>query len=345
MGGLQEILQQRKEREEEFVKSVMTSDRTISTSGQKEITFSDAAQIYGDITTWCVNNLSHSKAISITHRWRDVAVRSGTSNLAVAEAGTPTEREVIPTTRTNTTQIFAGRVKVSDSATQEAANGVYGPESDEMANQVTLEMKGILKDIEKQTLLGTEASEPNDLRRMKGLVGDVGTYNGLIQTNVDDCDTNYGTAVLTASIINQSLAKIYANATGYFPDTMLVSAKTAIQLMALANTNNFVYTAADLAALQAGTLGFPAGTPVVPWISPFGSLKVVVHPLIADAATDANNYIVFINSNLVRYADFIPLRVSPVARTGLYEAKDISTELSLELRIEPAHGILHSFNT
>jgi len=343
MSGIASAIRQWREHEEDFVKAVMSSDRTIATAGGKEIRFEEAALIYGGIDTWCANNLTHKKAIAITHRWRDVAIRAGSANVGATEAGTPTERQQTPTTRTNTCQIFDGRVKVSKSAAQEARNGVYGGgELDEVAFQTELEMKGILKDVEKQTLFGTEVTEPNNNRRFKGLVGDVGTWNGLVQTNRINCNITHGTTTLTASIFDQLLATIYAQDTGFFPDTVLCSAKTALKFKGFASNSQFTYGIEDIQRLSQG--GFPAGTPVVPYLSPYGPLTVVIHPMIADSATVANNFLVVFRKELVKYADLRQMEIADVASSGSWVAKDIEVELSLEIAVQAHAGILYNFN-
>ena len=343
MAGIAGAITQWREHEEEFVKAVMTSDRTIGTSGGKEIRFEDAAAIYGGVDTWFVNNLAHTKAQAITHRWRDVQIRAGSTNLGATEAGTPTERQQTPVTRTNTTQIFSGRVKISLSAAQEAANGIYGGDQlDELAFQVNLEMRGILKDIEQQVLWGTEATEANDNRRFKGLIGDVGTYNGLIQATRIDTNTTHGTTTLRKGIIDQWLATIYEQDTGFFPDTIVCDSRAALKFAGFTNNAQFVYGIEDIIRLQQA--GFPVGTPAIPYLSPFGPLTIVIHPLIATSGTLANNYMLAIRKEFVKLADFRVLNVREVAQSGSWVARDIETELTLETKVQQCMGILYDFD-
>ena len=240
--GIVDAIRDLRQREEEIVKLVETGNYG---STVREIDFPTAAAIYGDVGTWCVSNLAHTTARETTHRWRDVAVRAGSTNLGSIEANAPTERQVYPVQRTNTCMIRDARISVSGSASKEAENGIYG---DDLANQVqfqiSVEMKGLLKDIEQQILFGTlNTGQP---RRFKGLAGDVGTWNGFLSTNVYDMNTNHGTTAITAAFVNQFLRSIYDQDTGFFPDTLLVSSKTVIKFAGFANVSNFTYTPADI---------------------------------------------------------------------------------------------------
>jgi hypothetical protein len=339
MGDILSAIREWRGYEEEVIKAVLTSDRD---STQRQLVFSEVATVYGDVGTYFVRTLAHKDATTITHRWRDVEIRAGSTNLAGVEAGAPPERKKISTTRTNTCQIFNGRVKVSGSTQAEADKGAYGPGGslDEVAWQTELEMKGILKDIEKQTIFGTEVTS-GDERRTKGLVGDVGTWNGLIQTNRTNLNTLTGTTAIHANGINQFLRGIYANNTGYFPDTLLVSGKAALKFAAIANTNNLVITQADI---KNGNVIFPAGTPVTTYLSPYGNMDVVIHPFISDSATPGNNFILAINKNLIKYADLRQMFVKPVASSGDWVAKDIIYEAALECKVEACMGILHNID-
>jgi hypothetical protein len=306
----------------------------------REISFADAVVAYGDLTTPFVSALAHTQAKETTHRWRDVAVRAGSTNLGTLENAAPTERQQTPTKRSNTCQIFSGRVNISGSGIQEAANGIYGSDIlDQLAWQIGLEMKGILKDVEKQILFGTE--QTGSPRRFKGLIGDLGTYNGLVQTTRYSVSATAGTGTLIQNAFDEFLQTCFDQGTGFFPTDVFCNSRDARRIAGWANTSAFTYGPKDVADLA--NLQFPAGYSVVPYLSPFGAVKIHVHPFLTYSATVANNVLLAVNMGLLKLADFRPLHVADVARTTDGVARDLIYEASLELNVEPAHGLMYTY--
>lgn len=336
------------QRRQEFVKQVMSDDRSTA-SLNKKLTWTEAAFLYGDVASPLTQTLAHVPASGVTHTWRDLKVRAGTANVGT-EAATPTSRgDGIPSGHSNTCQIFSDKVSVSGSAAEEARRGTYGPESDEVGFQTNYKMRAMMQDVEWTTLYGVEvtvaaAGDPQQ-RQMKGLVGTVGTWDGLIQTNryaVKDLIS--GQDHLDLPAIDAFLAACAEQNSGEYIDTLLVSIRTATRLKALNTTAQFVFTYADLQ--QIAQSGMPAGTPIGVYFSPLGPIQIKVHPKIAnDASVKANNFLIGYKEELVRFADFRELDAKPLAVTGDTEGeKLLVVELTLELLAEAHAGILHTFS-
>lgn len=293
--------------------------------------------IFGEDQTPLQKAMGRSKALAVQHRWRSAAARAGATNSANEGAASKTAVSVNAAANHNTCQIIKGAVTVSGSAIQEAANGIYGDGLGDLAGQIDLETKGLLKDTEVSILYGIEST--TDPRVMKGIVGTIGTYNGLIQTTRTNAAAGGATA-LTDANLNSFLYTILAQQAGQYPDTLLCSyhAQKLISTFASAYKIN-VPTNEGLVNLAAGGL-------VTQIVAPWGKLiNILPHPLCLNSATPADNWLAAIKMDNLKYADFRPMFNKPVTSADVDGQKwEIISEGCVEYHVESGAGILYGIN-
>jgi hypothetical protein len=327
MGNVQGAIDDIESKRAEFLKMVTTGD--YATANAVELQFADAVQLYGSYATPLTARLAHTKALATTHYWLEASVRDSVAN-AQAEGDTPTTREKIPDRKSNTCQIVSGMVEVSGSAMQEAANGMYGSATDLLQFQAEAEMQGVIKDIERAVLLGTEST--SDPRAMKGL-------QAWLTTN----QVNVGGTTLGTAHVETLLTTISNQKTGHLPTAIYAPAAV---LTAMAKwANNRVQFVADVGNLEAlRNLQVSVGQAVGWYMTQFGPLELVLAPEVPyTAGTAALNYIYAVSEPLLRLADFRPLQTTLVVTSADSLTRSIVWEGTLEVRCEKAHGLIKNF--
>ncbi len=308
-------------------------------AGVVRLDFAEQLDIYGNDETPLVSSIGVTQAKAIDHKWEQAVRRAAAANASVEGSAAKSGVSVTPAKASNTCQIIKGTVEVTRSHIVEARNGIYNASlADAIAWQVEQEMVGIFKDIEYAFLFGVEdkTDAPDSPRRMKGLVGAVGTYNGFVQTNQYDANG----AKLGPSVFDAFLAEIWSAQAGRYPDRVYCSL-TAKRFIDQFTDGKFTLTInpADLGNL---TAGMRVGYYEAPW---GGLLDIYPHPLCENSATEANNWMLAVRTDLLKRADFDPLHTRPLPATTDAELREILWEGTLECRVEPAHGLLINFAT
>lgn len=312
---------------------------TMAAASVVRLDFAEQLDIYGNDETPLVSTLGSTVAKAIDHKWEQATRRAAAANKNVEGSAAKAGVSRAPVKASNTCQIVKGTVEVTRSALREAANGIYNASLvDAISWQVEQEMVGIFKDIEYAMLFGVEDTTDveNSARAMKGLIGAVGTYNGFIQTTQSDGSG----AALGQTMFDNWLADIWAVQAGRYPDRIYCSLK-AKQIIGTFASGKFTLTInpADLGNL---TAGMRVGFYEAPW---GGLIDIYPHPLCADSATEANNWMLALRTDLIKRADFDPLFTRPLPGTTDAELREILWEGTLECRVEPAHGLLKNFAT
>lgn len=292
--------------------------------------------IYGERVTPLLERIGRTKAFAVDHKWRSATARAGTTNTSNEGSASKTAVSVVPTKGSNTCQIIKGAVTVSGSAIQEAENGIYGNGLADLAGQIELETRGLLKDTEYEILFGVEKTI--DPRRMKGLIGAVGTYDGLIQTTRTNAASGGATA-LTDTNLTSFLYSIWEQQAGVYPNALICSLKAQKLISTFASAYRINVTPEGQANLVAGGI-------VSDIVAPWGELvKLIPHPRCANSATAANNWIAAVNLDQIKYADFRPMFNKPLPAADQDGEKwEIISEGTVELHSEPHAGILYGFN-
>ncbi len=318
---------------EDLAKAQMVT-ATMSSASVVELDWAETLEIYGNDETPLISDIGKTTARAITHRWREATARAAASNTSNEGGAAKAAVSVTPAAKTNTCQIIKGTIAVSRSAIKEAANGIYGTDLvDEVAWQIETEMRGILKDLEYSVLFGVVST--TDPRMMKGLLGAVGTWNGVIQTTRID----NGAAAFSETVFKNALSTIWGVQAGKYPDKVYTS------LAGCKAINAFTTSTYQISISPAELDALVAGTRVVKYTAPWGGLvDIVPHPLNTNSATAGNNWILGVNSGLLKLADFDSLKVRKLLASDTdAENWEIIWEGTLEARVESAHGILRNF--
>jgi hypothetical protein len=289
--------------------------------------------MYGNDETPLVSSLRYDKSMAITHRHREATRRAAAANTNNEMASAKAAVSLTPAPVTNTNQILKGTIGVSGSAIAEAANGIYGTDIiNEVSWQLEQEIVGIFKDLENVMLFGVEST--SDPRQMKGLIGAVGTYNGFIQTE----RKNGSAAALDQTMFDALLGEIWVQQAGRYPDTILCS----LQAAKLINVWSAPQFQVQISVDQLANL--TAGQRVIRYIAPWGGLlDIVPHPLCANVATAANNWLAAIRKDLLAIAPLRPLHTRPIPSDVDGQLFEVLIETTLDERVEKAHGILRNF--
>ena len=321
---------------EEVAKAAMLT-ATMGSANVVELDWKTTWQMYGVNETPVISTIGRTQARAITHRFREATARAAASNASNENAAPKAAVSVAPAAKTNTCQIVKGTVGVSESSMTEAMNGIYGTDAlNAIALQLQMETAGILKDIENAVLFGVEST--TDPRAMKGLVGLVGTWNGVIQTTRTDNSDN----AFNQTVFDNWLSTIYAAQAGYYPNKVYCSLKAAKAISAFTSAYTLNVNATDPTQL----LEMTAGTRVKYYVAPWNELiEIVPHPLNSNAATSANNWMLALNTDLIKLADFRPLKTRAVLPGTLDgENWEVIWEGTLEASVESAHAILRNFD-
>jgi hypothetical protein len=319
---------------DDLAKAQMTT-ATMSSASVVELDWAETLEMFGNDETPLVSSLGKTQSKAITHRWREATARAAASNTSNEGSAAKSAVSVAPAAKTNTCQIIKGTIGVSRSAIKEAQNGIYGTDIlDEIAFQLETETVGILKDLENALLFGVLST--TDPRAMKGLLGAVGTWDGVIQTTRTDA----GAVAFSETIFKNFLTDVWEQQAGKYPDTVYCSLGVATLVNAFTTGYSFnVNSAAEL-------LNLPAGTRVKQYVAPWNALvDIVPHPLNVNSATKAQNWVMALCTPRVKIADFDPLKVRKLTSADVDgENWEVILEATLECRVEKSHGILRNFN-
>jgi len=322
---------------DESLEKAAATTAAMSDAGVVRLDFAEQMDIYGNDETPILSSIGVTQARAIDHKWEQAVRRAAAPNASEEGGAAKSAVSVVPVKQSNTCQIIKGTVEVTRSHIVEARNGVYNASlADAIAWQVEQEMVGIFKDIEYAFLFGVEnkVEAPMTPRQMMGLVGAVGTYNGFVQTNQYDANG----AELDEDVFAGLLTQVWSSQAGRYPDRVYCSlpAKRIIDSFA---SNKFTLTInpADLGNL---TAGMRVGYYEAPW---GGLMDIYPHPLCEASEDPAENWLLVVRSDLLKRADFDPLHTRPLPATTDSELREILWEGTLEVRVEPAHGLLVNF--
>lgn len=322
-----------KQSAEDVAKAQMVT-ATMSAASVVELDWDETLAIYGNDETPLVSRLGKTSAKAITHRWREATRRAAASNASNEGSAAKNPVSVAPAAVTNTCQIIKGTIGVSDSAIQEAKNGIYGTDIlDEISFQLENETVAILKDLENALLFGVQST--TDPRQMKGLVGAVGTWDGFVQTT----RTDNSAAAFSETIFKAWLRNIWAAQAGKYPDLVLCSMAATNAINAFTTNHTFnLSSPADLLNLPAGTLVKNYAGPWNKWVD------IYPHPLNTNSATAGNNWMLGVTTENLKIADFRPLKVRKVVSADVDgEEWEVIWEGTLQCKVEKSHGILRNF--
>lgn len=301
-----------------------------------QLDFAQYLTLVNDPQTPILNAVGSVPVQGTQHKWREATIRAGASNASKENSAAKSGVSVTPAMKSNTCQIIKGTVEISNSAIQEAENGLYGTDLQNMsASQIEMEMAGIAQDIETAFLYGVEdTSDAGNARAMKGLIGLVGTWNGSIQTT----RTNAAGAAFAQALIDTLLGTIWALKPRQLPTALVGSLTFCTKVSGYLTSMRYnISSPEELARV-------PAGQRVTQYVAPWGGiLDMVPHPDNTNDAVAANNWFGALCLPNVKKGDFRTLRSKKLTNTTDGEQYEILWEGTLEHRNEKASGIVRNF--
>ncbi len=254
-----------------------------------------------------MSNIGKKKVQSTYHEWLTDTLATA-ANCAVTEGNdavlaTPTAAE-----RTgNYTQISAKWFAISD--TLETVNKA-GRKS-EIAYQTSLRLKELARDME-YALINNSTATATDPRSLKGL-------KGWITTNCINFTTGTSVTTLTETKFNDELERCWTE--GGNPDMVICGPKMKRKISAF--TGNSKITTNMDAESQKIILS------VDYYESDFGVVKVYASRFIATDDDTMYDSIFFLEKSKFALGTLLPLKVEKLAKTGLGQKVQISTEYTL----------------
>lgn len=334
---VQEIMQKIMGQTDEVAKAALINATMVS-AGAVELDFAEMLTIVNDSQTPLLNTLGVVPVKAVTHHWREATVRSAAANKNEEGSAAKAPTSTAPAVKNNTCQIVKGTVSVSKSAIQEAQNGIYGTDlQDIMAVQVEMEMAGIMSDIENAFLYGVEDTTDagGSERAMKGLIGAVGTWNGFIQTT--RIDKSAGT--FDQSYVDGLLMAVADQKPRQMPTALVGSLAFCQKVSSYATAQRFNISEPEQLA------NLTAGQRVTQYISPWGApLEIIPHPMNTNSATEANNWFAAVCLPNMARGDFRSLRSEPLTSTADALLYEILWEGTLQVRNEKAFGLVYNFD-
>ena len=320
---------------DEVTKTAVTSEGMGAASVQ-EMDFAQYLTTVNDPQTPILNAIGTVTAKGTQHKWRQATIRAAAANINVENSAAKSGVSVIPAMVSNTCQIIKGTVEVSNSAVQEAQNGLYGTDLQNMiAAQIEMEMAGLAQDLESAILFSPEdTSDSGGARSMKGLIGVVATWNGFIQTT----RTDKSAGTFDQTYVDGLLSSIWGQNPRQLPTALVGSLAFTTKVSSYATAMRYnISSPEELARV-------PAGQRVTQYVAPWGGiLDIIAHPLCVNSATQANNWFAALTLENIKKADFRPLSSRPLPATTDGQLYEIIWEGTLEVRNEKSHGLVRNF--
>jgi hypothetical protein len=345
-------------RHQENLNKALVSAYDYSNAGLNYLPWQDAVAVWGGVETPLLSRVGSTRALEITHKWKDAQVPSPAANaqLEGVLAADLNGEAVIPVKRTNTCQLAAKLLTVTGSALQESQNGVYGSElRDQLDEQLSLLLPQMVASIALDAWTSTEVTQANateaSARKMAGLVGTVGAGgfdDGLITAAHGSTVTSNSGADADESVIGDWLEAIVAAGAGanHRPTAVYTSLKGVRLFSTFANIVEVNVNVNDDAALASLTAGKVVAKYIAPWR---GVLDIVYEPQNAHSVTAANNWMAALCEPDIKIANFRGdaseqgIEIVPLAKLGDREDRMLVWEGTVEAKVYAAHGIFHNF--
>lgn len=258
---------------------------------------------------WFTSNTPNTKAKARYHEWLKDSLASPTANSTIEGDQYSAKAITQPTRLGNYTQILRKTWSITD--TEEAVDKA-GMKS-ALSYYQTKNLKELARDIEYAMLINSAASAgaTGTARQMKGVLG-------WVTTNVVT-GTGTGDEVLTESMVNDALQKIWEN--GEKPSNLLCGGFQKRKISAF--TSNTRYSVADEKKLTYA---------VDVYQSDFGTVAVRLSTIMNSAAP--GYVLAFGNMSLWQKAWLRPVKVETSAKIAASTMKVAEAELTLECRAE-----------
>lgn len=301
-----------------------------------------------------------------THYWDEQPLAAAAGNTAgYQEGGKPTAQFSAPTQYNNVVGRFGRVAAVTDTmAAIWTGAGSYALADGELERMyrealdfdTELKTSEVLNEIEWSFVQGvsannTAASIPNSPSAAASYASVTSNFNGLLEILgatamtsdggsfagsavtgygsgqlVNATGTSYGSSgTLTEQMIRDLARTVAAANTPYMPDLLLV---TANQLEVI---NSFRPSIITL-----GTEGLVGGASVDKYNTGFSTVVVAYEPQLP------SGYMILTNTKLLKRAPLIELGTEPLARVQTQVERMITTEMSCEVRVQKAQGILYN---
>ena len=178
----------------------------------------------------------------------------------------------------------------------------------------------------------TVTSQFNGLLEILGAYAINGsTWTGATVTNYGGATlvtaASYSSTTLTEQMVRDLAKAIAAKKTPYAPDLMLATSG-AIEII-----NS--WRPSIITNMGNGNTGLVGGGSVDYYNTGFSTVKVEWEPQLPDG------FLLLTNSRLIKRADLIKLGAEPLARVQTQVERMITSEMSMEARVQKAHGILY----
>lgn len=269
-----------------------------------------------------MSNISKKKVKSTYHEWL-IDTLSSAANNAVTEGTDAVIADIAAQTRVgNYTQISAKWFAISD--TLEAVDKA-GRKS-EVAYQTSLKLKELARDMEYALINNATATSTNP-RSLKGL-------KGWITTNCVNFTTGTAATTITETRFNDDLQRCWTQ--GGNPNMVLAPAYSKRKISAFTGNSKLTTT---IPADEAKVI-----LSVDYYESDFGVVKVYASRFIASDDSASYESIFYLEKEKFALGQLIPLKVEKLAKTGLGEKVQISTEYTLISYQEAASARMKNIN-
>ncbi len=141
---------------------------------------------------------------------------------------------------------------------------------------------------------------------------------------------SYSGTTLTEQMVRDLAKAVAAQKTPYVPDLMLVTSGN----IEIVNT----WRPSIITNMGNGNAGLVGGGSVDYYNTGFSTVKVEWEPQLPEG------YLILTNSRLIKRADLIKLGAEPLARVQTQVERMITAEMSLEARVQKAHGVLYDLD-
>lgn len=269
---------------------------------------------------WFTSNTPNGKAKARYHEWLKDSLATPTANKTIEGDQYSATAITQPTRLGNYTQILRKTWSITDTEEEVDKAGMKSA----LSYYQTKNLKELARDIEYAMLINSAASAgaTGTARQMKGVLG-------WVTTNVVT-GTGTGDEVLTESMVNDALQKIWEN--GEKPSNLLCGGFQKRKISAF--TSNTRYSVADEKKLTYA---------VDVYQSDFGTVAVRLSTIMNSAA--AGYVLAFGNMSLWQKAWLRPVKVTESAKIAASTMKVAEAELTLECRAEDGSAKISQLTT